>query len=197
MYCQGEIFPQFSVVFAVPKIQSSPHPENLNARLGMNLRRLMARFNMTLSDVVEASNLDERTIRGILQNASRPHARTLHKLAEGLAISTDELFQDPHLIMSNGDSAALFDRITNPVVADVINAHPQLFERWTNAEYDELYSRVAVGGELTSGGVYAAAAAMNDRRELMYEFSVILESHEADLMRNFVKLLFQRVTEVS
>ncbi|MCG8448916.1 MAG: helix-turn-helix domain-containing protein [Pirellulales bacterium] len=181
----------------MPRVSSSPPLHDVGILHGANVRRLMARMNMTLNDVVEATGLDERTVRSILRDASRPHARTLHKLAEGLEASTDELFQAPSQASPEETYAAAFDRATNPIVTEVIDAEPQLFERWAPEDFDELYSRVAVGGELTTAGVLAAAEAMNARRELMYQVAVILESNEADLMREFVKVLFRRVTDVS
>lgn len=166
-------------------------PADLRTLHGANVRRLMARLDMTLDDVVEATGLDQRTVRSILHGITRPHARTLHKLAEGLGVAADELFQDPY----QGGQVA-FDRATNPAVGEVVEAHPELFARWTQAEFDELFSRMAVGGELTEEGALAAAEAMNARRELMVQVAVILESGEADLMREFVALLFRRVTAV-
>ncbi|TWU30202.1 helix-turn-helix domain-containing protein [Bythopirellula polymerisocia] len=156
---------------------------------GANIRRLMVRLDMTLQDVVAATGLDERTLRSMLQGSTRPHARTLHKLAHGLGVATDELFQDPF-----GNGHAAFDRATNPLVAEVIDNHPEMFDDWHSADYEELFSRMAVGGELTEEGTLAAAIAMNARRELQYQVSVILETREADLLREFVGMLFRRVT---
>ncbi len=154
----------------------------------------MARLNMTQGEVVQATGLDERTVRSMLQGVTRPHARTLHKLADGLGVATDELFQDPYQASDAGQTT--FDQATNPVAAEVVDAHPELFEHWTAAEFNELFSRMAVGGELTEEGTLTVVQAMNDRRELMYQVAVVMESSEADLMRDFVKLLFRRVTAV-
>jgi transcriptional regulator with XRE-family HTH domain len=156
---------------------------------GANVKRLMVRLNMKLAEVVEATGLDERTVRSILRGTTRPHARTLHKLAAGLGVDPDELFHDPR------EASAAFDRAANPAVAQVIESHPQLFAHWTPAEFEELFSRVAVGGELTEHGAVTAAQAMNRRRELMKQVAIILESGEADLLREFVALLYRRVTE--
>jgi transcriptional regulator with XRE-family HTH domain len=157
---------------------------------GANVKRLMARLNMTLAEVVEATGLDERTVRSILRGAARPHARTLHKLAVGLGVDPDELFHDPRA------GAAAFDRAANPAVARVIDQYPHLFAKWTQSDFEELYSRVAVGGELTDEGALAATHAMNRRRELMTQVAVILESGEAELLREFVALLYRRATQV-
>ena len=158
---------------------------------GANVKRLMARLDLTLADVVAATGLDERTVRSILRGTTRPHARTLHKLAAGLGIDVDELFQDPR------HGAAAFDRAANPAAAQVIEQYPELFAKWTPADFEELFSRVAVGGELTEEGALTAARAMNRRRELMTQVAVILESGEADLLREFVALLYRRVTDMS
>ncbi len=183
--------PQSLVVHIVPRTPPSNLPIDPRTLHGANIRRLMARLDMTLHDVVEATGLDHRTIRSIVDGVSRPHARTLHKLAEGLGVSTDELFQDPYQA-----GQALFDRATNPVVAEVIEAHPDLFTHWTPNDFDELFSRMAVGGELTKEGTLVAAKEMNVRQELMYQVAVILESDRANLMREFTSMLFRQVTSV-
>jgi transcriptional regulator with XRE-family HTH domain len=156
---------------------------------GANVKRLMVRLNMTLSEVVEATGLDERTVRSILRGTTRPHARTLHKLATGLGVDPDELFHDPR------DAMSAFDRAANPAVAEVIESHPHLFAQWTPADFEELFSRVAVGGELTEHGAVTAARTMNSRRELMKHVALILESSEADLLCEFVAILYRRITE--
>ncbi len=166
------------------------HPRrDLRALPGVNIRRLMARFDMTLQEVVDATGLDERTLRSMAHGVTRPHARTLHKLASGLGVETDELFQEPLL-----QGLAAFDRTTNPVVAEVIGAHPELIAGWSPAEFKELYSRFAVGGELTEAGALAAAHYMNTRRELFRQAAVVLESREAEVLQEFIALLYRRVT---
>src|SRR5260221_13846575 len=63
------------------------------ATVATNVRRMMARDGLTFQDVVEVTGLDERTLRGLVRGANNPHARTLHKLAYGLGVPVDELFQ--------------------------------------------------------------------------------------------------------
>lgn len=179
----------FVVVLDVATAQSN---RDLGVLHGANVRRLMARLDMTLQNVVDATGLDERTLRSLIQGDTRPHARTLHKLAEGLGVSIDELFHD---LFATGQIE--FDKATNPAVATVIDANPELFSNWNEADFAELYSRVAVGGELTEEGALAAAIAMNAKRELLYQASVILETTEADLLREFVGMLFRRVTNIN
>jgi transcriptional regulator with XRE-family HTH domain len=158
-------------------------------REAANARRLIARFGMKQADVVAATGLDERTLRSLIRGETQPHARTLHKFAVGLGVDVNELYYDARI------AAATFDRATNPAVAEVVAANPAAFADWTDADFDELYSRVGHGGELTEAGALAAAEAMNKRRELLAQVALLLETHEADHLREFVAMLHKRVTE--
>ena len=154
----------------------------------INLRRLMARRGLTLEQVVDCSGLDERTVKAIARGITTPHARTLHKLAAGLGVSTDELFQDPSLLAYRS-----FDHETNPMVEQVVCDHPELFAGWTQRDFDELYSRFGDGGAVTTQGAITMVEAMNRKREVHNKVALVLESSEGDLLADFVELLYQRV----
>ncbi|MEQ8211969.1 MAG: helix-turn-helix transcriptional regulator [Lacipirellulaceae bacterium] len=171
-------------------ISAPPSPAEM--LFGANIRRLMARFDMTFADVVEATGLDERTLRSLLRDQTRPHARTIHKLATGLGISTDELFREP----SRAAEQAAFDRATNPTAAATIEKHPEMFAGWTAEQFDELYSHRGVGGELTEEGTLALAESMNQRRELLNQAALLLETDQADLLRDFIGMLYERASAV-
>ena len=157
--------------------------------IAVNLRRLMARHGLTFDDVVRATGLDERTVRGLARGTNNPHARTLTKLADVLGVEVDVLFHLP------GQTARQrFDRATNTLVESVVAARGDIFARWSDADFDELYSRFGTGGQLTEAGVLAAAEAMNGRRELWRQISVILETGEAALLAEFIQLLYRRAT---
>jgi len=164
-------------------------PNRDAATVATNLRRLMARDGLTFDDVVIASELDERTLRSVALGRSNPHARTLHKLAEGLGVTIDELF-----LPSNILSVRQFDRATNSVVEEVVAANAAVFEGWTNVDFDELYSRFGTGGQLTETGVLAAAPAMHDKREVLRKTSDVLESSHHELLTEFVVMLYHRAT---
>jgi len=164
-------------------------PNRDAAAIATNIRRLMARDGLTFDDLVQATGLDERTLRGLVRGTNRPHARTLHKLTTGWGISIDELFQPSALATQRS-----FDRATNPLVEEVVGAHPEVFDQWSEAEFDELYSRFGTGGPLNEPGVLAAAQAMNDRRALWKQVCVVLESSEAELLAELVELLYRRAT---
>jgi len=157
--------------------------------LATNLRRLMAREGLTFDEVVEASGLDERTVRALAHGTNNPHARTVHKLAQGLGVSIDELFRPVDRL-----SPRRFDRATNSLVENVVAANVGLFKNWTEAEFDELYSRFGTGGQLTETGILAEAEAMNAKRDVCRQVDIILESGEAELLAEFVELLYRRAT---
>jgi transcriptional regulator with XRE-family HTH domain len=154
----------------------------------LNVRRLMARAGLTLTQVVEATGLCERTLKGLLAGKNKPHARTLHRLATGLGVSTDELFQQPSLLAHR-----LFDERTNPLVDEVVAEHPDWFANWTQDDFGELYSRFGTGGALTHSGATQAVLAMNRKREIQQKVALLLETGEAELLTGFVDLLYQRV----
>lgn len=154
-----------------------------------NLRRLMARLGLTLSDVVDRTGLDERTIKRILRGGDhRPHPRTLHRLAVGLGVSADELFQNASLLAHRQ-----FDRETNPAVEEALRSRPELFDGWEEADFDELYSRVGAGGALTVEGALESARRMNHKREVLAKVDLLLETGEAPLIAAMVDLLYARV----
>jgi transcriptional regulator with XRE-family HTH domain len=159
---------------------------------GENLRRLMARFGLTIEEVVERTGLDLRTVKGVLNGAIRqPHARTLNKLAAGLGVPADELFQNPSLLAHR-----FFDRETNPVVDEVAASHPELFAGWHEDDFDELYSHFGAGGQLTRDGALQVVATMNRNRDLQCKVAVVLQSHEAELLEQLVETLYRRVVLV-
>jgi transcriptional regulator with XRE-family HTH domain len=156
---------------------------------GANLQRLMARDGLTIDQVVAQTGLDERTIRGILRGSiRRPHARTLHRLASGLGVPADELFQNAALLAQRQ-----FDRQTNPLVDELTSRQPELFEGWLPDDFDELYSQFGAGGQLTAEGALQMVQGMNRRRELLRKAAVVAQSQDAALLEQLVDALYQRV----
>jgi transcriptional regulator with XRE-family HTH domain len=156
--------------------------------VALNLRRLMARAGLTQEQVISVTGLSQRTVKSLVAGKSKPHARTLHRLAEGLGVSTDELFQKPSLLAHH-----LFDRRTNPIVDEVVSDRPELFDGWTEAEFAELYSRFGTGGQLTACGAADVVQAMNRNRDVHRMVALLLESGEAELLAGFVRLLYQKI----
>jgi transcriptional regulator with XRE-family HTH domain len=153
-----------------------------------NLLRLMAARGLTLSRVAEQTGLHLRTVRGLLRGDKKPHAQTLHRLAEGLGVAVDEFFVDPAQLIYRQ-----FDRQTNPVVAEVMEDHKELFRGWTETDFDELHSRVGTGGALTAEGALAAVRQMNRRRELHDKLDLLLESSQAEVAAGILNVLYEKV----
>lgn len=165
------------------------------SNLASNLRRLMAARGMTLVELTEATGLDQRTLRSMLQQRTHPHARTVHRLAAGLEVAIDELLLPPGLRQVHLEGVAL-DRTTNAAVSELIAEQPDLFDDWTAAEFDEVFSQVGVGGPLTAEGIRSAAHAINRRRELWTRAAIVLDTDLGDLLSNMIDLLYDRVTTV-
>lgn len=156
-----------------------------------NVRRLMARLGLTHAELIEAAGIDERTLRAVLRGSKRPHARTLYRLASGLGVEPDELFAAAGFI-----SRATFDRQTNSTASEVVAQRPELFADWTDGDFAELFSRFGVGGPLTEEGTMEVARQMNDNREVLQQVRVILETADRELLREFVGMLYRRVTDI-
>ncbi len=159
-------------------------------RTGDNLRRLLADRGLTLEQLSQKSAVDRRTIKGILDGTNRPHLRTIGRLATGLGVASDEFFVDPAQLLYRR-----FDRDTNPVVEQVIEAHPKVFSGWTTLDFDELHSRMGTGGPLTAEGALTAAREMNAKRQLHEKLTVLLESSQAEVIAGIVELMYEKVVQ--
>ncbi|HUT09396.1 MAG TPA: hypothetical protein VMY42_02780 [Thermoguttaceae bacterium] len=84
---------------------------------------------------------------------------------------------------------------TNPAVDEAVAEHPEFFAGWTEADFDELYSRVGTGGGLTVEGALEAARWMNRKRELHEKLDVLLESGLGELVAGMVELAVRGVCE--
>lgn len=153
-----------------------------------NLLRLMAAEGLSLREVVKRTGLNARTVRGIIRGANKPHSRTLHRLAKGLGVNTEEFFVDPAQLLYRR-----FDRRANPLVDQIVKEHADLFQNWTEADFDELHSRVGEGGALTAEGALAAIRMMNEKRELHEKLDVLLESSQAEIVADLLGLLYEKV----
>ncbi|MCR4412282.1 MAG: helix-turn-helix domain-containing protein [Thermoguttaceae bacterium] len=152
-----------------------------------NLRRLMTRAGLTIEQLADRAGVDCRSIRGILDGSNRPHARTLHRLAEGLGVDADEFFLDPVRLLYRR-----LDRQTNPLVAEILQAHPELTEGWTAADFDELHSRFGTGGGLTADGALETIHRMNRNRSLHERLAVLLETSQRELIGKLIDAFYEQ-----
>jgi hypothetical protein len=103
-------------------------------------------------------------------------------------VKVDEFFVDPAQLLYRR-----FDQQTNPVVSDVIETHRELFDGWTESDFDELHSRVGAGGPLTIEGTLTAVREMNQKRELHARLDLLLESSHAEIAAGILNVLYKRI----
>ena len=154
---------------------------------GANLSRLLASLGLSIEEVAARTGVSDRTIRGVLHGTHTPQARTLHRLAAGLGIAVDEFYVDPTQLLYRR-----VDRQTNPIVDEVVETHRQLFAGWTEADFDELLSRVGTGGGLTFEGAVAAAKKMNLKRDLHEKLDLLLETSQAELIGSLLQVFYDQ-----
>jgi transcriptional regulator with XRE-family HTH domain len=152
-----------------------------------NLLRLMAAEGVSPSQLAGQTGLHPRTIRRILRGGHKPHVQTFHRLAKGLGVSVDEFFVNPAQLLCRR-----FDRQTNPLVAEVLESHKELFAGWTEKDLDELHSRVGAGGALTVEGAVEAVRQMNHRRELHEMLDLLWESSQAGVVAGILNVLYEK-----
>ena len=153
-----------------------------------NLLRLMANGGLSIHQVAGQTGLDQRTIRGLLARENKPRASTIHRLARGLGVPVEEFFVDPAQLLYRH-----FDRQTNPIVEEVLQDRPELFAGWTEADFDELHSRMGTGGGLTRDGTIAAAEGMNHKRDLHRKLDLLLETSHGDVIGGMIDAAYERV----
>lgn len=142
------------------------------------------------------------------QKTIRPRLSTVFKLAAALQVQprdlTDAADEEPAeeagitassvaLWPGLQRPSAAFDRQTNPYVDELSGRQPELFADWTSHDWDELFSTFGVGGELNEQGVREQVAAINERKTVLYELQVVLETHLADAARRIVHSLYESV----
>lgn len=155
-----------------------------------NLQRLMAQQGISAAQLSRRTGLDPRTIRRLLMGKQRPHWRTVHRLAQGLQVATDELFVSPSQLLYRQ-----LDRQTNPAVEELISERPELFVGWTQADFEELFSRVGTGGALTPQGAERAVEQMNKNKRTHEQLALLLETSYAELVRRLIESLASLVVE--
>ena len=167
---------------------SIPNSSAMSDHIAENMLRLMAAEGVSTRQIAERSGIDERTIRAVLGGTSKPHARTLHRLADGLAVSVDEFFLDP--------SQLLYRRLArraNPMVDEVARTHRKLFIGWAEADFDELHARTGANGTPTVEGTLAAVAEMNRIRKLHDKLDLLLESSQTELIGKVIDVVYKHV----
>ena len=172
--------------------RNEPYLGGACSRLSRNLKALLEARRLSTAELAARSDLDETIIRALVRGEiTRPSLTTLDPLAAALEIDVAELLAEP--ADDRRRAVARIDRRTNPLVAEVIAARPQLFAGWTPADYEDLYSRFGTGGELSFAGAERCAAAINRRRATLAKAALLLETTHAEELAGRVERLFGEI----
>ena len=154
----------------------------------------------TMTELVRRTGINRGTLYRLERGESaRPQMKTIQSLARAFDVPAQSLLDpQPAGEWRPGREGQLtaeqeFDRATNPVVSEVLQEQPRLFAGWTAAEMDELYSMFGTGGQLTRGGVEAAAESINRKRETIRKLQVVLETGLKDQAVDLIDALYRLV----
>jgi len=65
--------------------------------------------------------------------------------------------------------------------------------RWDESQWDELFSSFGTGGEMNEAGIRQEAAAINARKETVYQLQIVLETHLAEAARGVIRALYESI----
>ncbi len=162
-----------------------------------NLNSLLDRHEISILDLCQSSDLDRKVVqRWVRRGAERVSTENLAKLARSFGIDPPSRLFDADLLAGAGStSISPVDRDTNPAVVELARSRPELFNKFTPAEWKELYSLRGTGGELTPEGVERAAQKITIKRKVRRQFEALLETHHFAMLETLIDTLY-RDTEV-
>ncbi|MBX3443985.1 MAG: helix-turn-helix transcriptional regulator [Planctomyces sp.] len=174
--------------------------------LAARVRMERMRLGMDAGELATRAGLGRTTLYHLEKgHTRRVSPSTIKALADALSISVDELLSAPAAQRTPAlaspppaprrplSDASRFDRATNPAVADVVRERPVVFTNWSDDDWDELYSQFGVGGQLTPLGVLSAAEAINQKRDVIRQLHIVLDTHLKDVAREFIGTLYRMV----
>jgi transcriptional regulator with XRE-family HTH domain len=162
-----------------------------------HLAALLDRHELTIAELCASTGIDRKVAqRWVKRGAERVSTENLARLARAFGIDPPTLLFHPNLLDGAlQNSVNPVDRETNPAIAEVVSSKPALFERFTAAEWKELYSLRGTGGSLTPEGVEKAAAKIVLKRKIRRQFEALLETHHFQTLQNLIEVMY-RDTEV-
>ncbi len=190
------------------KEQSNPlYFSSPGRRIATAIRACLLEKGWEMGELARRADISRTTLYHLLQGTTRhPHFSTVSKIAVAFGLSPEALCPDSFVGTTgkkgeetSGDlpldleKQQQFNRTTNTYITDVCKDSPQIFSGWSQADWDELFSTVGVGGALSPEGVIQAATEQNKKREVLQKLSIVLETHLSDVAFNFVETLYQMV----
>lgn len=173
-----------SVTLPLAKLERAPSG---GAPVAENFRILLARSGFSAEELSQRCSVHLRTIRKILAGGCNPHPSTLGKLAAGLGVDVEDFFCE-----AARRRYRRWDRAANREIDDAIRERPELFQGWTEVDFDVIYSRFGTGGPLTREGVEAMAQMQNEARLAYSQLALVLESPDRELALSLLRLLYSR-----
>jgi transcriptional regulator with XRE-family HTH domain len=192
MRCGGNLMSDLS-----PDEDRSLHRLQRARHFRQNLSALLDRHEISILDLCQSSDLDRKVVqRWVRRGAERISTENLAKLARAFGIDPPSRLFDANLLAGTASiSIHPLDRDTNPAVVELARSRPELFEKFTPAEWKELYSLRGTGGELTPEGVERAARKIDSKRRVRRQFEALLETHHFAMLETLIDTLY-RDTEV-
>ena len=183
---------------------SSPSPFHQEAAsgIGQRIQAWRRQKGLNLGELARDAGLSRTTLfhleRGKIAN---PRATTIEQIAQALHISPSCLWQDEAAFLSQTSLKGLeteaavdsFDAQTNPVVQELAGVHPEWFFNWTARDWAELSSVFGTGGHLNAEGVQEFARRLQQRKEVVQQVEILMETHLAESVKTIVNALFQSV----
>lgn len=164
---------------------------------GRRVRQLRIQSGLGTEALARRARISRTTLHYIEKGLTpNPRARTLHKLATALGVVVEALLESPAGRLGNHsrqDNARVFDRRTNVAVEEAREQAPEVFEEFTDTEWDELYSEHGMGGALTAWGAAAAARRINRKRHTLRRLALVLETHLEQVATALVEALYESV----
>ena len=171
-------------------------------KLAVKIRAGCLHQGWNYDELARRAGVSRTTLYHLERGRTRqPRYATLNRIAAALELSVESLC-DPTAIQgsslrnsaeTHSEHSRLFDRATNKAVSDVRRDSPELFSDWSAEEWDELYSTFGTGGALSAEGVVGAARQMNQKRDVLRQLQVVLETHLADVASHLIETLYGMV----
>jgi transcriptional regulator with XRE-family HTH domain len=188
--------------------QKSRRHNGRQHRIADRVRTECIRRGWSLKELAHRSGVSRTTLYHLQRgHTDRPHNETLLKVASALRVPIEVLLdtddRDARLASGasrvwssnppGGDHHRTIDTATNPAVAEVLRNRPELFEHWSQEEFDALRSLSGAGGVLTPRGVELAAESINRRRETIVKLKIVLETHLRKDAMDMVDMFYRMV----
>lgn len=176
---------------------------------GQRLRR-----GWTREELARKAGLSRTTLFYFFERSGtqQPRLTTIKRLAETFELDFQQIidqsfapsnstsessnrlgFQVPSSFPLSTPFSPGFDRQTNPVVQEVLDESPVLFQEFTSTDWDELYSCMGMGGALTHEGVRDQASRISRKKQLVRKLEVLLETHFSEVTAALLETLFRQI----